>query len=171
MDRVTRARQRSLSRARGRAAFPLAQIANRSYRNLMRVLVLLVGAATLVGCYNPHVENGGFACLATDNPPCPSGFFCVSGRCVSHPPDLLEPGGGGAGGSGGGGSGGFGGGGAGGSGGGGSGGGGSGGSGGGASDGGAGGQCGKIAAPCTQDSDCCMKVCVTPGSGQQGLCL
>lgn len=38
----------------------------------------------ITGCYSPHVQSGGFACSATDNPPCPSGFLCVNGLCVDH---------------------------------------------------------------------------------------
>ena len=37
------------------------------------------------GCFHPDVKNGGFACSQTDNPPCPSGFFCVNGLCEDHP--------------------------------------------------------------------------------------
>lgn len=38
----------------------------------------------ITGCYSPHVQSGGFACSTTDNPPCPSGFFCINGLCVDH---------------------------------------------------------------------------------------
>lgn len=47
------------------------------------------------GCFNPHVNNGGFACSSTDPDPCPVGFYCVSGLCQD------QPGGGGNGGVGG----------------------------------------------------------------------
>jgi hypothetical protein len=39
----------------------------------------------VTGCYSPKVQSGGFACSATDDPPCPSGFFCVNGLCIDHP--------------------------------------------------------------------------------------
>ena len=58
--------------------------------------VVFVFAVT--GCYSPKVQSGGFACSATDDPPCPSGFFCVNGLCVDHPGGA---GGGGVGGGGG----------------------------------------------------------------------
>jgi hypothetical protein len=51
----------------------------------------------VTGCYSPKVQSGGFACSATDTPPCPEGFFCVNGLCVDHP----GSGGGGGGGGGG----------------------------------------------------------------------
>ncbi len=51
----------------------------------LALFVLLFSVCAVTGCYNPHVQSGGFACAATDNPPCPSGFFCVSGLCVDHP--------------------------------------------------------------------------------------
>jgi hypothetical protein len=57
---------------------------------------------SVTGCYKPKVQSGGFACSTTDNPPCPSGFYCVNGLCVDTP----GGGGGGGGGSGGGGGGG-----------------------------------------------------------------
>jgi hypothetical protein len=43
------------------------------------------------------VQSGGFACSATDDPPCPSGFYCVGGLCVDHPGGGGGGGGGGAG--------------------------------------------------------------------------
>ncbi len=58
-------------------------------------MLVLVFAVT--GCYDPKVQSGGFACSATDDPPCPSGFFCVNGLCIDHP----GSGGGGGGGGGG----------------------------------------------------------------------
>jgi hypothetical protein len=66
--------------------------------------VKLAAFATMVfvfavtGCFNPKVQSGGFACSTTDEPPCPQGFFCVTGLCVDHP----GSGGGGGGGGGGG---------------------------------------------------------------------
>jgi len=45
-----------------------------------------LGVGLLVaGCYSPQVKNGGFACIATDDPPCPKGFYCVNGLCVDNP--------------------------------------------------------------------------------------
>jgi hypothetical protein len=64
----------------------------------LAVFASLVLVFSVTGCYKPKVQSGGFACSATDNPPCPSGFFCVNGLCVD------TPGGGGAAGGGGGGS-------------------------------------------------------------------
>jgi hypothetical protein len=58
----------------------------------------LLFVLAVTGCYNPKVQNGGFACSATDDPPCPHGFFCVSGLCIDHPGS--GGGGGGGGGSG-----------------------------------------------------------------------
>lgn len=39
----------------------------------------------VAGCFGPHIANGGFTCSPTDNPPCPSGFYCVDGLCLDHP--------------------------------------------------------------------------------------
>jgi hypothetical protein len=59
-----------------------------SYTYLMRWAVVLavcaLGLATS-GCFNPKVASGGFACSPTDNPACPSGFYCVNGLCLDHP--------------------------------------------------------------------------------------
>jgi hypothetical protein len=62
----------------------------------LAVFATLLSVFAITGCYSPKVQSGGFACAATDNPPCPSGFFCVNGLCIDH------PGGGGGGGGGGG---------------------------------------------------------------------
>lgn len=64
----------------------------------LAVFALLVSVFAVTGCYNPKVQSGGFACSATDDPPCPSGFFCVNGLCIDHP---GSGGGGGVGGGGG----------------------------------------------------------------------
>jgi len=56
----------------------------------------MLSVLAITGCYNPKVQSGGFACSTTDNPPCPSGFFCVNGLCLDH-----QGGGGSAGGGGG----------------------------------------------------------------------
>jgi hypothetical protein len=61
----------------------------------LAVFATLLSVFSITGCYSPKVQSGGFACAATDNPPCPSGFFCVNGLCIDH------PGGGGGGGGGG----------------------------------------------------------------------
>jgi hypothetical protein len=66
----------------------------------MRGVKLVAFAATVfvlavTGCYSPKVQSGGFACSATDDPPCPSGFFCVNGLCVDHPGGSGGGGGGG----------------------------------------------------------------------------
>jgi hypothetical protein len=54
----------------------------------LRWSVLTACAAVLAAaCWNPRVTNGGFVCAPSDNPPCPSGFFCVNARCVEQPGD------------------------------------------------------------------------------------
>jgi hypothetical protein len=123
------------------------------------VLGLAAGAAD--GCFKPDVKNGGFACSMTDDPPCPSAFFCVNGLCQDHPgvsSDVdLSTGTGGNGGGGGG--------------------------GGGSStvdmahaspdlastDMATAPTCGMQADPCSNNSDCCMMLCFPGGAGS--LCL
>jgi hypothetical protein len=39
----------------------------------------------LVGCFRPDIKNGAFTCEPSDEPACPSGFYCVHGRCVDAP--------------------------------------------------------------------------------------
>lgn len=51
----------------------------------LAVFASLFSVFAITGCYSPKVQSGGFACAATDNPPCPSGFFCVNGACIDHP--------------------------------------------------------------------------------------
>ncbi len=46
--------------------------------------LLLGGALLLLGCFNPHVNEGGFAC--GPGGACPSGQQCYSGSCWSAPP-------------------------------------------------------------------------------------
>lgn len=82
-----------------------------AFRNVC-ILVLIACCAAIGGCFRPTIENGGFACDPTLVPACPSGFFCVAGRCRSSPNaagggggsagDGGGPGGGGAAGGGGG---------------------------------------------------------------------
>src|SRR5689334_11517524 len=48
-------------------------------------LGLVVGAVLIGGCFQPHVENGGFSCDPDDQPPCPSNFYCINGRCIDSP--------------------------------------------------------------------------------------
>jgi hypothetical protein len=60
----------------------------RAYGASVRWMILtacFAGVALFAGCYSPKVGSGGFACSPTDNPPCPSGFFCVNGLCVNDP--------------------------------------------------------------------------------------
>jgi hypothetical protein len=45
--------------------------------------LLAASAALLVGCFNPQIKNGGFACDTSNATPCPSGFSCVAGKCIS----------------------------------------------------------------------------------------
>jgi hypothetical protein len=61
--------------------------------------VVIGGAVGAAGCFSPDIKSGGFTCVATDDPPCPSGFFCVNGLCVDTPgadsgdmasPDLAQ---------------------------------------------------------------------------------
>lgn len=54
-----------------------------------RVLATCVLGLALAGCWNPKVKNAGFQCAATDNPPCPSGYYCVGGYCVDHPGETV----------------------------------------------------------------------------------
>jgi hypothetical protein len=70
------------------------QIAYNAFVRLA-VFAILVSVFAVTGCYNPKVQSGGFACSATDNPPCPSGFFCVNGLCIDHPGSGGGGGGGG----------------------------------------------------------------------------
>jgi hypothetical protein len=58
-----------------------------SYKPFVRAwcLVACVLGLAVAGCYNPQVKNGGFACTAADDPPCPAGFYCVDNLCVDHP--------------------------------------------------------------------------------------
>ena len=49
---------------------------------------LLVGLV-VGGCYSPHVTSGGFACVPTDDPPCPKGYYCVNGLCVDDPAQMV----------------------------------------------------------------------------------
>ncbi len=62
--------------------------AKTSYERPVRWCLLAacsLGLALSGGCFKPDVKNGGFACSMTDDPPCPSGFFCVNGLCEDHP--------------------------------------------------------------------------------------
>jgi hypothetical protein len=61
----------------------------------LAVFATLLSVFAITGCYSPKVQSGGFACAATDNPPCPSGFFCVNGLCIDHPGGAGGGGGGG----------------------------------------------------------------------------
>jgi hypothetical protein len=65
------------------------------------MLLLIACFPALGGCFHPTIENGGFACDPQYVPACPSGFFCVDGRCRTSPNPV--DGGGVAGGGGGGG--------------------------------------------------------------------
>jgi hypothetical protein len=53
--------------------------------SLLAACLLGLGLGLAGGCFHPDVMNGGFACSQTDDPPCPSGFSCVSGLCQDHP--------------------------------------------------------------------------------------
>jgi hypothetical protein len=57
-------------------------------------------SSSSVGCYNPKIKSGGFACSTADPTPCPAGFYCVAGLCQDHP-GSSGGGGGGVGGNGG----------------------------------------------------------------------
>ena len=56
------------------------------------ILALVACCTAIGGCFHPNIEDGGFSCDPTLVPACPSGFFCVEGRCRSSP---SETGGGG----------------------------------------------------------------------------
>jgi hypothetical protein len=49
------------------------------------LLAACVLGLAVAGCYSPKVKNGGFLCSTTDNPPCPTGFYCVNQYCVDSP--------------------------------------------------------------------------------------
>ncbi len=51
----------------------------------MRLSTQILALATLAGCFNPQVENGGFLCDPSQTPSCPAGFECISGRCSNAP--------------------------------------------------------------------------------------
>jgi hypothetical protein len=48
--------------------------------NFAAIGLVLVGA----GCYSPSIKDKGYSCSA-DRPICPSGFYCVNGRCQGTP--------------------------------------------------------------------------------------
>jgi hypothetical protein len=49
-------------------------------------LVLIgIAAASVAGCFDPQVAEGGFSCNPNQMPACPEGFSCVNSRCISHP--------------------------------------------------------------------------------------
>jgi hypothetical protein len=53
-------------------------------------LALLAAVGPLVaGCWGPDIQSGAFACEPGDDPPCPTGFYCVNQRCVDNAADLL----------------------------------------------------------------------------------
>jgi hypothetical protein len=47
---------------------------------------LLLVALTSLGCFDPTVNNGGFACDPSAMPPCPVGYSCVNKRCINGVP-------------------------------------------------------------------------------------
>src|ERR1700761_6731896 len=49
------------------------------------ILAILACCPAFSGCFHPTIEDGGFACDPTLTPACPSGFFCVAGRCRTSP--------------------------------------------------------------------------------------
>ena len=51
----------------------------------MREPYALLGTTCLLvaGCFGPLIGSGAFRCDPQDDPPCPTGFFCVDNRCVS----------------------------------------------------------------------------------------
>jgi hypothetical protein len=55
-------------------------------------LRMLVGVVLFVGCFQPTVSNGGFLCDPADDPPCPTGFYCVAGRCLDSPTGIATAG-------------------------------------------------------------------------------
>ncbi len=52
----------------------------------LRIAVLtLFSTALVAGCFNPSIKEAGFACSGAQDGQCPSGYFCVNGRCVDSP--------------------------------------------------------------------------------------
>jgi hypothetical protein len=49
---------------------------------------LLMSLTFFAGCFGPRIESGAFACDPEDDPPCPSGFSCFDGRCVTGAADV-----------------------------------------------------------------------------------
>lgn len=47
----------------------------------MRGALVLLALAQF-GCFDPQVQNGGFACNPGDEPACPAGLRCVANRCI-----------------------------------------------------------------------------------------
>jgi hypothetical protein len=63
----------------------------------MRISILTFAAAlAAAGCYSPDIASPGYYCHPEDNPACPDGFDCVSGRCVSKTVSSMPFGDGGA---------------------------------------------------------------------------
>ncbi|HEX2658512.1 MAG TPA: hypothetical protein VHU40_09575 [Polyangia bacterium] len=63
-----------------------------------RAFGLLLLAACLIGCYQPHVTPGGLKC-GPSSKPCPDGFTCVNDVCAAGSGAGGSPGAGGAGGA------------------------------------------------------------------------
>lgn len=52
----------------------------------------LLGTTWLLvaGCFDPQIASGAFRCDPQDDPPCPTGFYCVDNRCVDDTVDLGD---------------------------------------------------------------------------------
>lgn len=77
------------------ASLPVERARETKYEGGVRwsVLAACVFGLALAGCWNPKVGNGGFACAPMDNPPCPTGYYCVDGLCLDHPGPAVTSGG------------------------------------------------------------------------------
>jgi hypothetical protein len=66
---------------------PVECFCKTSYESVVRwsLLAACVLSLAVAGCWSPKVKNGGFLCSTTDNPPCPTGFYCVNQYCVDSP--------------------------------------------------------------------------------------